>query len=123
MKDLEENKIRIMNLTIDTCEKEVYINNEWVCLPNSEYYLLETLAENMHRLMPTKALLEELLKKRKSKKKKYNRSLPAYPDKEIIRAYISRLRLTLEKVPVTITSVRGKGYYLQPSVRPNHYPS
>lgn len=93
------------NLRVDFERHQAYVDNKPVTLTSTEFHLLEILARNAGRLVPSETLLGRV----------WGRYALDNPD--YLKVYIHRLRLKLEEDPAHphyLHTRRGEGYWLEP---------
>lgn len=92
-------------LKVDFERHQVYMGDEPVKLTSTEFHLLEILARNAGRVVPSETLLGRV----------WGRYALDNPD--YLKVYIHRLRLKLEEDPTHpryLHTKRGEGYWLEP---------
>lgn len=101
----EETKIKIGDLTVNTAEAKVYVQNEEIILTAMEYRLLLSFINNRGKILTRQKLLEEIWDVDGD-----------FVNDNTLTVYIKRLRDKIEKNsedPELIKTVRGMGYILK----------
>ena len=96
-----ESKCTFGNLTIDFEMKEVFINNENICLTKTEFEILTLLASNPTRIFSREGMIENLWKD------------APYITERTVDVHITRLRKKLGDMANLISSRSGYGYYFK----------
>lgn len=101
----EETKIKISDLTVNTAEAKVYVQNREIILTAMEYRLLLSFINNRGKILTRQKLLEEIWDVDGD-----------FVNDNTLTVYIKRLRDKIEKnseEPELIKTVRGVGYILK----------
>lgn len=101
--DKEQNIYQCGDITINTDEHKVLINNKTIDLSPREYKLLLFLVENKNKVMPRTQILNNVW------------GINYDNNTNVVDVYISYLRNKMNLTPATLQTIVGTGYMLKDS--------